>query len=90
VIDDLLAIYRKRHQWKKAIRQFIHPREKVYYGMHKSLVKCQKWEDHLNSLAKNAHYPQAKIYVENWVDEAAKPKNFQVANFMKHYSFRIK
>ena len=41
-------------------------------------MNCHQWEDEINNLLKSRTPRQAPIYVENWVDEEAKPKKFQV------------
>lgn len=43
-----------------------------------SLLNCHQWEDEMNNLIKISNTKQAPIYVENWVDDEAKPKKFQV------------
>jgi hypothetical protein len=51
------------------------------------MLKCHQWEDEMNAVIKKGKYPHATIYVENWIDDEARPKNFQVSYFIYNIFF---
>nr|CAD2195293.1 unnamed protein product [Meloidogyne enterolobii] len=79
-IEDLITEFQDREVWRQAICRRIPANERLYFYnsyMLGSLVNCHQWEDEMNNLIKSRTPRQAPIYVENWVDEEAKPKKFE-------------
>uniref|UniRef100_A0A1I8BCR3 Histone-lysine N-methyltransferase n=1 Tax=Meloidogyne hapla TaxID=6305 RepID=A0A1I8BCR3_MELHA len=79
-IQDLVMEFHDREVWRDAICRRVPYNERLYFYnsyMLGSLINCHQWEDEMNNLIKSKTPRQAPIYVENWVDEEAKPKKFQ-------------
>uniref|UniRef100_A0A914M159 Histone-lysine N-methyltransferase n=1 Tax=Meloidogyne incognita TaxID=6306 RepID=A0A914M159_MELIC len=79
-IEDLIMEFHDREVWRQAICRRIPVNERLYFYnsyMLGSLINCHQWEDEMNNLIKSKTPRQAPIYVENWVDEEAKPKKFE-------------
>lgn len=79
-MDGLIRAYQKRVIWKEAIAKMIPPPERNYHlrnYMNNSFLRCHQWEDEMNKIIADYKHKQAPLFVENWVDSQACPKDFE-------------
>ncbi|KAI1727330.1 SET domain-containing protein [Ditylenchus destructor] len=72
--EQLIGEFIVRHKLRLLIANKLNMPELPTFFMMQSFYSCQRWEDELNHIARENG--QAPIYVENWVDNAIKPKAF--------------
>lgn len=77
-----ISQYYRRQKWRDILMHKIPKDQRGDYHeayMKKSFLDCHEWEDDMNKIIKeNSKTKQARIYVENWVDEEGRPKKFKV------------
>ncbi|KAI1727895.1 SET domain-containing protein [Ditylenchus destructor] len=72
--EQLIVEFLVRHKLRLLIANKLNMPELPTFFMMQSFYSCQRWEDELNHIARENG--QAPIYVENWVDNAIRPKAF--------------
>ncbi|KAI1710259.1 SET domain-containing protein [Ditylenchus destructor] len=72
--EELIEEFLQRDKLRRKIaKSLLMPKVPAFF-LQQSFFACQRWEDELNQIA--AENGQAAIYVENWQDNAVKPKEF--------------
>ncbi|KAI1702789.1 chromo (CHRromatin organization MOdifier) domain-containing protein [Ditylenchus destructor] len=72
--EQLMTVFFARHKLRLLIANKLNRTELPKLASLPSFYGCQIWEDEMNNIL--SEHGQAPLYVENWMDNASKPKRF--------------